>query len=464
MGLVAQGAAVYAVTAGLEARPAPVRSTGRRLWLQYPAMSSDLAPFVVGRLLPGPGDGPTEVRLVRDGWSSPWTALDAEGGLVLQCELLPRRPNSVAIEGRDARGQPVAVDPASISIVQGMTLSDPPLSRSIGVALADDVVQVYVERGAPLPARRTFRHRTVDAVPAGLADAVIRIPIVQGEFRQAHLCRVVGILEIDGRRLADTLPAGAEVEITIEVDRGGQMQARAQLLRTGQVFEQVARLVVPEADPAALGESIVELRSRLHEARRRTAEPRQIDRLYDVEWWLTDAEAALTAFRGGEEDAGQRARRLVLDADAALEAFEVERAWPELERELTDSVASASRVVAEHGTVEEQRLVAQAAEAARRAHAARQAPELQRQVALLTRLRSAAFYRSPRAWNVLFESTASDVSRARDLPRAQALVQAGWAAAERGDRDELRRVTQDLWELMPVDLPARRLGHDSGVR
>jgi molecular chaperone DnaK len=52
MTLVAQGAAIYAATAGLEARPTalePVR--GAKIWLQYPAMSSDLTPHVVGRLV-----------------------------------------------------------------------------------------------------------------------------------------------------------------------------------------------------------------------------------------------------------------------------------------------------------------------------------------------------------------------------------------------------------------------------
>src|SRR5262249_21766655 len=64
MTLVAQGAALYAATAGLDGRaPAQAYSVGRQVWLQYPAVSSDLTPHVVGKFV---GDNPpARVKLVR---------------------------------------------------------------------------------------------------------------------------------------------------------------------------------------------------------------------------------------------------------------------------------------------------------------------------------------------------------------------------------------------------------------
>src|SRR5690606_7977591 len=78
MTLVAQGAAIYAATAGLDARPAAraaAAEEGRRLWLQYPAMSSDLTPHVVGRVVEGPGPAPARIRLAREG--DAWTSAEA---------------------------------------------------------------------------------------------------------------------------------------------------------------------------------------------------------------------------------------------------------------------------------------------------------------------------------------------------------------------------------------------------
>ena len=69
MTLVAQGAALYAATAGLDGRAAPqAQATGRQVWLQYPAVSSDLTPHVVGKFV---GDAPpAKVKLVRNSSTS----------------------------------------------------------------------------------------------------------------------------------------------------------------------------------------------------------------------------------------------------------------------------------------------------------------------------------------------------------------------------------------------------------
>src|SRR5262249_46268936 len=61
---VAQGAALYAATAGLDGRAARGGSSGgKRVWLQYPAVSSDLSPHVVGRFVGG--DPPAALVLAR---------------------------------------------------------------------------------------------------------------------------------------------------------------------------------------------------------------------------------------------------------------------------------------------------------------------------------------------------------------------------------------------------------------
>jgi molecular chaperone DnaK len=92
------------------------------------------------------------------------------------------------------------------------------------------------------------------------------------------------------------------------------------------------------------------------------------------------------------------------------------------------------------------------------------APELERQMRLAQRLSGAAFNRTPEAWEWYFEDAASEVSKARDLPRAHRLVDEGKRALSRGDNEELRRVVKALWQLLPEDSEARKRGFDSGVR
>jgi len=471
MSLVAQGAAIYAATAGLDARAAKkTEEEGRRVWLQYPAMSSDLTPHVVGKLVDaGPWAEGLKVRVSRnDGlWSSPDVTLDSEGAFVLTVDLLARRPNVFRVEATSASGAKVPLVPSTFTIVQGLTITDPPLSRSIGVALADNTVRVYFERGAPLPARRTFVHHTVESVAKGSMGCLLKIPIVQGELEQAHLCRLVGTLEIAGDAVKASLPAGSAVEITLELDRGGHLSARALVPSLNQVFEEVAHLLVPDAAPDALEATLAAMQSRLVELRadalRRDA-ARSIGKLTYIECALAEVVNDVNAARGGDADAGQKARRTMLELDAMLEECEADKRWPELEDEARKSISSASVWVSQFGSPAEQQLLNEATESVEKARAARQPVELQRQLRVVRNLSSACFHRHPRAWEWMFEDAASEVDQATDLVRARSLVQDGRKAQQRGDMAALRPIVQDLWKLLPVSVQQRRLGHESGVR
>jgi hypothetical protein len=111
---------------------------------------------VGGLLVDGPGPAPARIRLVRsdDLWTSAAVELDAEGAFVATIDLLPRRPNVFRIA---------------------------PLSRTLGVALADDTVRVYFGRGAPLPARRTFLYHTVESVAARCGARRARSRALRGD-------------------------------------------------------------------------------------------------------------------------------------------------------------------------------------------------------------------------------------------------------------------------------------------
>jgi molecular chaperone DnaK len=257
------------------------------------------------------------------------------------------------------------------------------------------------------------------------------------------------------------------VELTLELDRGGRLSARALVPALGQVFEQVAHLLVPDAAPEALEQNLAALRERLAALRAdafRRSDSKRIAALGDVEQTLGEALGDIAAARGGDADAGQKARRLLLEVDARIEQAELDGRWPELEERARERLAAASSWVAELGTPEEQRLLAETAQAVERARKSRNARELQRQLRVVTNLANAAYYRDPQAWEWELERAASQSSSASDLVRAEALVREGRRALERGDRAAVRDAVQQLWRLLPDDPQARRLGHDSGVR
>ncbi len=468
MTLVAQGAAIYAATANLDGRSAPATpATGRQVWLQYPAVSADLTPHVVGRFLGA--EPPATVQLERrdGGWQSPPAQIAADGSFVTMVSLVARKSNTFSLIARSKDGAQVPVAPAAITIVQGITIGDPPLSRTVGVALANGYVQVYLERGTPLPARRTFTHRTVETVARGSAESLLRIPIVQGEMSEAHLCRLIGTLDIGGAAVKDTIPTGSSVEVTIELDRGGRMSARALVPAIDQAFEHVVHLLVPDAEPAALDASLAELRKQLQAARTdafRHALPQVLEKLDRLEERLAEAERDIDAAHGGDADAAQRARRSLLDIAGALAEADLARKWPALEEKARRTAIAAASLVGMHGTDAERRLLGEVMSAVEQARADRDAPELERQLALLERLATGAYQRTDEAWESYFADAASEIAQASDLPRAQRLVNDGQTAMKRGDTQELRRVVKALWQLLPEDSEARKRGFDSGVR
>ncbi len=469
MTLVAQGAALYAATAALDGRGTSTAApSGRQVWLQYPAVSADLTPHVVGKFVAA-ADMPAKVKLVRaDGaWSSPEATIGPDGTFITSVTLLPRRASTFSIEARSGGGDLVPVTPAAFTIVQGLTIGDPPLSRTLGVALASGHVQVYLERGAPLPARRTFTHHTVETVAKGSSDSVLKIPIVQGEMAKADLCRLVGTLDIGGDAIRDTLPTGSAVEVTIELDRGGRLSARALVPLIGQVFEHVAHLLVPDAAPEALDTSVRELRRQLMELRGdafRHGLTQVIEKLDRVESRLSEAERDIDAAHGGDADAAQRARRSLLEIDATLFEADLAKKWPELDAQARNVSIMASELVSSHGSDAERSLLQEVLAAIDKARRDRDASELERQMRLANKLAAAAYERTPEAWEWWFESAASKISEMRDIAQGNRLIESGRLAIERDDLTELRRVVQAMWRLLPDSTEARKRSFDSGVR
>ncbi|MCK6680792.1 MAG: Hsp70 family protein [Thermoanaerobaculia bacterium] len=477
MTLVAHGAALFALTSRLPARPVAVSEEKRRsFWLQYPGMSSDPAPHVLGRLTAAPGDGtepsaaePFAIRLSRSdgGWKGGLLELDAEGAFVTSVELLPRKTSVFFLEAFAKDGSVVPVEPRSLTIVHGLTISDPPLSRTVGVALADDSTREFIRRGTPLPARKTLTLRTVETVAKGSEGSLLKIPIIQGEFPSAHLCRLVGTLEIAGREVTATLPPGSAVEVTLELDRGGRLSARAFVPALNRVFSEVAHLAVPEIAPDSLAAAIASARERLAGIRRDAFANRDrnlLERAGEVEAHLAEAARDLAAARGGEPDSTQRAQRNLLDAEAVLAELEEERSWPELWDEAQQEFAFSAEWVARLGTEIEERHLSEAGRALEKAHQGKNATELSRQLRLVKRLGTAAFYRHPDAWFWMFDAASSSVSRASEPAKAAKLVKEGEEARKRGDSAAVRGVVERLWALLPPDPEFRRLGYDSGIR
>jgi molecular chaperone DnaK len=472
MTLVAQGAALYAATAQLDARPKPSSQgatgpTGRRVWLQYPAMTPDLAPYVVGKIVDVEASSVMKVVLRRadGGWTGAPEALDAEGAFAVPVALVARSPNVFYVEGITGADGVVPLTPKTLTIVHGVTISDPPLSRSIGVALANDGVQLYFERGSPLPMRRTFTLRTVETVSHGVLGFALNVPIVQGELPLAHLCRLVGTLEIPSSDVLASLPAGSPIEITLELDRGGRLSATANVPSLKQVFDKVAHLVAPNVPVEELATGVEALEKRTWAARGKASSmPKVIPELSALDGTLCELGRDVEMARGGDPDSAEKVRRVLLEVDASLGEIETKLAWPSLEASVDGDIGWATSWLSHFGTDAERKVLGDTLALMAKARTARDARDLNRHLGVVRRLGCAAYYRHPGAWEEQLEHVACRVAEATDVPRAKRLVVDGKKGLERGNVGDVEAAVRGLWTLLPGDAEDRKLSYSSGVR
>jgi molecular chaperone DnaK len=256
------------------------------------------------------------------------------------------------------------------------------------------------------------------------------------------------------------------VEVTLHLDRSGQLQARADLPSAGLSFEDVVHVLVPTASPEVLEKELQSAADRLIDLRRRSfrgALPAVVQRLAGADSLLAEARAGLAPVRGGDTDAAQRLHRLLLDLNGALDAAEDEIRWPELEARANDRLAAWISWVAGLGTAAEQQLCDQAVQAIHGARERRDAEELERQLATVSALSEAAYSRDPEApaWN--FEWYEAHLTEAIDVPKAQALLDQGRSLRRQGNLEALRTVNRQLYALFPGTPAERRKSFGSGL-
>jgi molecular chaperone DnaK len=380
--------------------------------------------------------------------------------------LKRRASNGFSVEVRLEGGQVVPAAPAEFTVVHGVSIGDPPLARSIGVARADNHVSVYFERGVPLPCRKTFTHRTVHNIAPSATDFALRVPIVQGDFPFAHLCRLVGVIQIPAAALQRTLPAGSVVELTLEVDRGGALSARAHIPAQDLVFEHIEHLVAPDASLDDMLLLLTEQRQRAASLRAgafRAGDKRTLGLLADFDSLIESATRELDAARGGEQDAVEKARRALIDSDGLLGDAEAASAWPDLSARVNDEHLDAAFWVQQFGTEAERSGLGRSVQAVERAMRAKNLGDVERQLTSMQRLRVTCYLRSPGAWQELLDEAASRLDETSDPRRARALLEQGRSAEAKGDSSGVERAVRDIWALLPPEQSVRKLGFDSGV-
>lgn len=468
MSLVARGAALYSATVGLVCKSEQsesIKSQSQQVWLQYPSVCSELNPTVMGRII---DDNLKLSSVVITNVDASWVSatIDVDDGGVFIAEVLvkPNKANRFTLQGFDLAKVPIAVVCEEITIIHGIAVSDPPLSRSVGLSLADGSVKTFIDRGTPLPAKRTFVQSLVESLVPGSGQK-LNIPIVQGERRKARFCRKVGNLVIDSNELTQTLQVGSPVEITIEVNRGGDLKAQAFLPQQNKLIQGVAQLVISSVEPSSLRASWHSTNSRIGQLQKTAFRERDEQMIVRLDPLATRSATLFKELEKLEDDvdACQRFSRNLMELEAEVEHLESAGEFQLLADECERLFFNASSMVQSHGGEAEKQVLQSCTQQFESALKFQRQGELERLIERLEQLYHAAHKRSPGYWEDQFIYWSSYIHMAKDPKKARALVEKGRQAIEHGEHGKLKSITMELYNLIPEREKGDGESYDSGV-
>lgn len=465
MTVVARGAAIFAGTQRIPETSAPLAVTGGfTVELQYPPVGPDREPLVVGRITSADDsslDGFT-VELVNAAARPPWRSgkipLAETGVFTTALWADTGRANVFGLELTDGTGRRRELSPDTLGYTVGAVETQPPLIHTISAGLTDNAVVPLIERNTALPTRARKRLRTTVAVNRGAASAgLIRIPVLEGEYVRADRNRRIGRLDITANEINRSVPAGSDVELTLEIDASRIMTARAYVPYLDAEFENVIELQtesVPDIDDLRRNTEqelrrLTEVWQR-HDAAGNPTSELLLDRI-DREATVTDTQSLVDA-AANDPDAATAADQRLRDLSAAIDEAEDELMWPTLVSEVEDMLEYARQSANRMAEDIYRREFDQHEVTVRTAIESREPELLRQRMAELAGLLRRMLDHTGELQAVLFRELSEHRSEMTDIAQADRLLGEGAIALQNYEFDRLRHINARLQHLLPVSI------------
>lgn len=463
MTVVVRGAAIFA---GIQRRtvghlPPPVAGT-YTLDLEYKPVGTDLEPLVGGKIK---GAGPQDysgwtLEFVKSQSTTPWRSGKIEvlpdGRFLTSLWAEKGAASLFLIELSDPTGTPVPTVPERITYTHGNVFADPPLTHTLGIAMANNEVDRLFGKGTPLPCRGRCRHRTVHAVHRNQTDELLTIPVVEGENPRADRNHHIGSLIIASRNLKRDIPAGSEIEITVDVDLDHLIKVTAYLPIVDQEFPATISFRdyhKRSQNPEQLRTDIQQEKERLAQMRtkvRATGDTRSFGALRQIDDERMEQQVDdLHAASPHDPEAAAACQNRLLDLRASVDELEDALEWPELVTEAQESLRGLREVMEQFDTSQRARVTSLEEETAR-LYETRDPDMLRRKIREIDLVRAQILQEQPGFWVAVLEDLETRVSSMSDRSRAEQLLQTGRQARKDGNIGTLRTVVRQLIDLLPA--------------
>jgi molecular chaperone DnaK len=459
--VVARGAAVFARTQRLPDRlsmtpPAPGQYSVK---LEYSPAGPDPEPPVSGTVTAPQGNPISGVTIefvnptARPPWRSGKLPLSPTGTFMTMVLAEKGKLNSFSIELCDAQGTRQACTPDNFAYTCINVGNNQIIIHSLGVAKANNQTECLLEKGQAIPAKKRVSLKTALPARMGQPGAIFRVPIVEGERSRADRNRYVGSIELLGHQLKRDLPAGVDVEITMEVTEPGKIQTKAFIPFLDEEVDTLLELKKLQPDPETLRQEVEYERKRLAEVRSqaaRTSEPKasrvldQIDR-EDME---REIDTGLAAARV-DPDAADKAQNRLLDLKVAVDEIQELLEWPNLLAETEKQLQQLRQLVQTRGNPSQKQNFDSLETEVRKAMAQRDPDLLKSRLADAGTIAAQVLledYQTLVAWFMLLQTMKAQMT---DPAQADQWFAQGQRAINGNDKTALQTAVIQLHKLLP---------------
>lgn len=476
--VVARGAAIFAGTqkVATSAARSVAPSAGSRFGVDliYKPVGADPEPLVGGKVI-APAGGPLvgytiEIVNQQSRWRSGKISVKENGAFQVTARAQRGVQNYFGIELRDAKGTTCETAPDHFKYTVGMVVEEQPIINNMGVATADNKVGLHFTKGQGLPAKYTKSYRTSTALKQGQAGSVIRIPIIEGNRELADRNVLIGSLEISSSGVKRDLPAGSEIEVTLNMDASRILTVLAYVPLLDEEFPTKIELggKVRQPDVGVLRTEFEKEKVRLQQLRTSvltTNDAGAVDALKNLDALpsVQELEDKLTQ-EAVDFDGLLKAERELLELKVKLDEVAGHVVWPAAVKEVEDWLSDLDRMVVESGTPEEKSRVRTLRDQVKVIVAEQNKARLKNKREEISDMYSSILYRQTSYWIKHFEGLAESQAHMSDAARAEQLIREGREHAKASNLVELKKVVFLLQDLLPkggIDDTPR--GYGSGV-
>ncbi|MET0356946.1 MAG: hypothetical protein ABW044_09215, partial [Cellvibrio sp.] len=164
-----------------------------------------------------------------------------------------------------------------------------------------------------------------------------------------------------------------------------------------------------------------------------------------------------------DEDACLRAQRNLMEIEAEIETFESRDQLEDLLGECRTAYMNASLSVESWGNNVERQMLTECEVRLQKAFELKRVSELERLIEQMDSINRSAYRRSPSFWADQFRFISSRAHEAKNLRRANELVEQGKQFLAKNDTAQLENIVMQLCDLIPNPTQSGSYTHDSGI-